>query len=304
MRNFNKRSISFLGILMSLLLSDDLKSQGCSDAGFCTIPLRPAATIKNNLQTELSYHKGEESTQLLSFSLSYAKQIARQWQWDHKLVLTYINGHYGTVMNLGDYYTTIRYGFKTPGGKMVHILGGIKLPLNQSNLKINNISLPMVYQTSLGTYDLIIGSAFPVGRIDMNLAVQAPLIQQNRNSFIREQAPLTGDFPTTNLFRRKADLLCRAGYPIKKTGSAWSFNPNLLAIYHLGNDSYENVFGKREKINGSSGITLNANLQIGYRINQRQSLQLSLASPLIVRETRPDGLTRSFVGSVAYTFGW
>lgn len=304
MQVFSKKQIILLGFLFAVVAGNQLYAQGCSDAGFCTIPLRPAAAGKNNIQTELAYLQGEENTSLATLSISYSRQLSKKLQWDHKLVLAYINGDYGTVFNLGDYYSTLRYGIKTSSGKMVHIVGGVKIPFNQSNLKISNVSLPMVYQTSLGTYDLILGTAFAAGKFDMNIAFQLPVVQQNRNSFIMEQAPLPGEFPTTNLFRRKADVLWRVGYPLQVKKGKWNFNPNLLAIYHLGEDSYENVFGKRENINGSSGLTLNANLQVGYKISQRQSLQLSLATPFVVRDTRPDGLTRSFVASVSYQFGW
>lgn len=304
MQVFNKKQIILLSLLFIMVANNQLFAQGCSDAGFCTIPLRPAAASKNNIQTELAYLRGEENTSLATLSVSYSRQISKKLQWDNKIVLAYVNGNYGTVFNLGDIYSTLRYGIKTSSGKMLHLLGGVKLPFNQSNLKIRNVSLPMVYQTSLGTYDLILGAAFDAGKLDMNVAVQLPVVQQNRNSFIMEQAPLPGAFPTTNLFRRKADVLWRVGYPLKSKTAKWSFNPNLLAIYHLGEDSYENIFGKRENIKGSSGLTLNANLQIGYRLNQQQSLQLSLATPFVVRDTRPDGLTRSFVASVSYQFGW
>lgn len=304
MQVFNKKQIILLSLLLVVASTNHLSAQGCSDAGFCTIPLRPAAASKNNIQTELAYLQGEENTSLATLSISYSRQISKKLQWDNKLVLAYVNGDYGSIFNLGDYYSTLRYGIKTSSGKTIHLLGGVKLPFNQSNLKIRNVSLPMVYQTSLGTYDLIAGTAFTAGKLDMNIAFQLPFVQQNRNSFIREHAPLPGMFPTTNLFRRKADVLWRVGYPLQSKMAKWKLNPNILAIYHLGEDSYENVFGKRENISGSSGLTLNANLQLGYRISQHQSLQISLATPFVVRDTRPDGLTRSFVASVSYQFGW
>lgn len=304
MQVFNKKTIIFLCMIFVSVANHQLAAQGCSDAGFCTIPLRPAAASKNNIQTELAYLRGEENTNLATLSISYSRQLSKKIQWDNKLVAAYIDGSYGSVTNLGDLYSTVRYGVQSKSGKKIYLLGGVKIPFNQSNLKIRNVSLPMVYQSSLGTYDLIAGAAFSAGKLDMNIAFQLPVVQQNRNSFIKEQAPLPSTFPTTNLFRRKADVLWRVGYPLKSKNSKWSFHPNLLAIYHLGEDSYENVFGKRETIKGSSGLTLNANLQITYRISQQQSLQLSLATPFVVRDTRPDGLTRSFVASVAYQFGW
>lgn len=301
---FNKKISLIVGLLFVMAVNNQIHAQGCSDAGFCTIPLRPPAASKNTIQTELSYLRGEENTSLTTLSTSYSRQLSKQLQWDNKLVLAYVNGSYGTVVNLGDFYSTIRYGITTASGKKLHLLGGVKLPFNQANLKINHVSLPMVYQTSLGTYDLIAGAAFAAGKLDMNMAFQLPVIQRNRNSFIKEQAPLPGTFPTTNLFRRKADVLWRVAYPIQSKTTAWRFNPSLLAIYHLGDDSYENTAGKRETITGSSGLTLNASLQISYRMNEGRLLQINLATPLVVREARPDGLTRSFVASIAYQFGW
>ena len=52
---------------------------------------------------------------------------------------------------------------------------------------------------------------------------------------------------------------------------------------------------QRVKIDGSEGLTLNLTLDAGYRLNDRWTAELAYGSPLIVREERPDGLTRSMV---------
>jgi hypothetical protein len=68
----------------------------------------------------------------------------------------------------------------------------------------------------------------------------------------------------------------------------------------LGQDSYETIFGQRETISGSDGLTINGNLISAYSFNKKNSLELSLATPFVVRDIRPDGLTRSFVASLIY----
>jgi len=68
----------------------------------------------------------------------------------------------------------------------------------------------------------------------------------------------------------------------------------------LGEDSFENIFGKRENIKGSDGLTINGNLISAYQLNKNNSIELSVATPFVVRETRPDGLTRSFTAGVIY----
>jgi hypothetical protein len=94
--------------------------------------------------------------------------------------------------------------------------------------------------------------------------------------------------------------LLRATYSIKTPNKKFTFKPNVLFIYHLGEDSFENAFSKRETIFGSDGLTVNGNLITTYNFNNQNSVELSLASPFVVRDVRPDGLTRSFVLGLQY----
>ena len=66
------------------------------------------------------------------------------------------------------------------------------------------------------------------------------------------------------------------------------------------NDKFTDVDDVEKEIKGSNGLTLNANLYLNYMINKRNSLELSFGSPLVVRDRRPDGLTRSFVANLEY----
>lgn len=95
-------------------------------------------------------------------------------------------------------------------------------------------------------------------------------------------------------------MLLRAAYNIKKPGKAFFLKPNVLAIYHLGEDTYENLYGKRQSLAGSQGLTLNANVIAGFAIDKKNVLELSLAAPFVVRSIRPDGLTREFTVGVEY----
>jgi hypothetical protein len=95
-------------------------------------------------------------------------------------------------------------------------------------------------------------------------------------------------------------VLFRTTYTIKTVNNKFTFKPNVLFIYHLGQDSFENQFSNREKIEGSDGLTINGNLISAYNFNKQNSIELSLATPFVVRDIRPDGLTRSFVLGVSY----
>ena len=76
----------------------------------------------------------------------------------------------------------------------------------------------------------------------------------------------------------------------------------MLFIYHLGEDSFENIFGQRENIKGSDGLTINGNLIASYTFTKQSSIELSVATPFVVRDIRPDGLTRSFVLGIHYQY--
>lgn len=73
-----------------------------------------------------------------------------------------------------------------------------------------------------------------------------------------------------------------------------------LPIYHLSNDKFTDIDGIVQEIEGSEGLTLNWNVYFDYSIKDNQNLQLILGAPFIVRDARPDGLTRSFIASVDY----
>lgn len=294
--------------LLGLFSQQETNAQGCSDAGFCTLPYRPAKAgwgkemKRNGVTVESSYNIGEEQTTVIGLAIQYNRSIGRALTWSNKLTAANMHGSFGNAFNAGDLYSTISFVPAKGRTTNISLLAGVKIPFTRSNDKINGVSLPMVFQSSLGTYDLIAGASFLLSKWDINAAVQVPLINDNRNSFLSAYSPIPG-FLSTNLFERKADALLRIGYPLT-AGSKWTFNPNLLGIYHLGKDSYENVMGKRETITGSDGFTLNANLQVKYLMANNRSLQLSVATPLVVRDSRPDGLTRSLVISAGYTFGW
>jgi hypothetical protein len=76
----------------------------------------------------------------------------------------------------------------------------------------------------------------------------------------------------------------------------FNLKTSLLGIYHLSKDTYidGNISNKPIKIEGSDGITLNGTLAAAYPLSPKFSISLSAGVPFIVRDIRPDGLTRSF----------
>ena len=292
--------------LFGLLMSSVAWSQGCSDAGICSINkgfTDEKKEFKNNLEYASIYSLGEADVRYLSHYLSYSKRFNERFAFTSKVTLSTANGSFGTRTQFGDAFLIGNYTFKEKKNKQWSAILGAKFPFTASNLKISGISLPLDYQSSLGTIDGFVGNNLTYKRWDFNAALQSPVSNLNKNSYFAEYSGRT-DFPSTNLFERQPDALLRATYSWSVPQSKFTLKPNILFIYHLGEDSYENIFGQRENIQGSDGLTVNGNLVSTYRINPKNQLELSIASPFVVREVRPDGLTRSLVIALQYRYSF
>ncbi|MGV1012210.1 MAG: hypothetical protein ACOYBS_07145 [Flavobacterium sp.] len=285
-----------------VLFSNFIFAQGCSDAGICTINhafQTDEKELKNIVEVATIFGAGETDVTYISPYISYTRKFNEKFAVTTKVTFSSANGNLGTSADFGDAFIIGNYTFKEKNNKKWSALAGWKIPFTNSNRKINDLSIPLEYQSSLGTLDLFLGTNLKYKKWDFNTTVQIPISNNNKNSYFKEFSN-SSDFPTTNLFQRKSDALVRATYSIKTKNEKFTFKPNVLFIYHLGEDTYQNVFGNRKNIKGSDGLTINGNLITTYNFNKKNSLELSLATPFLIRDIRPDGLTRKFVAGLIY----
>ncbi|MGI8892384.1 MAG: hypothetical protein ACR2GN_02880 [Bacteroidia bacterium] len=295
--------LALLGIF-SFLYST---GQGCSDAGFCTInTFKPNSedsipSLKNHLKTGINYGAADHNISVLGAYIEYKRQLNNFLTTDLKLTSASHKGNNITTFNLSDIFFNLNY---IPVEKLRFTIG-LKVPLSDGNDKKNDLPLPMDYQSSLGTFDLIAGIGYKINRLDLVAAIQQPLTQ-NKNEFFADiyaHDDLFSSFQSTNNYKRSSDVLIRISYPFS-FGDNFKIIAGLLPIYHLNNDKYTDLTGTEREIKGSHGLTLNGNIYFNYFINRNNSLQLSFGAPLIVRDQRPDGLTRSYVVNLEYIFGF
>lgn len=284
-------------------------SQGCSDAGFCSLSVlknnTQSSKLKNAISIGLNYGSGEQNTSTLNPYIEYSTQVSKNVTFQTKLTSTYANGFLGSKFNLGDAFAFITWkSNNTKSNSQFTFIHGFKIPLTSANDKNSNGKpLPLDYQSSLGTFDFISGVNLIVNKKwEFNTGFQIPISNSNKNSFFPSDYTDTRaqKFIPTNLFERKPDVLLRVGYYAQKPNSSFSIKPNLLAIYHIGNDSYLNKTGTRVSIDGSQGLTLNANIVATKTFKNETQLELVAATPVVVRTARPDGLTRSAVLNIQY----
>ncbi|MBI1223680.1 MAG: hypothetical protein GC192_00465 [Bacteroidetes bacterium] len=293
------RLFFYLSILFFLTANSQMNAQGCSDAGVCSLnALKPKSETDysiNHFKIGASNGLADHDIAVFGAYVEYGRRFSKRFAIDAKLAAMTQSGNDITVSGLSDLYLNANY---STNEKMGFILG-LKIPMNKADRKKDGLPLPMDYQSSLGTLDLILGISRQFGKLMAVAAYQQPLTQ-NGNAFMADEYPLGSkliEFQSTNQFERKGDVLLRISYPL--VFGKVTITPSLLPIYHLGTDLYY-VGNHKAEINGSDGFTLNGNVFVDYHLNDKNNLQLSLASPFIVRDTRPDGLTRGYVVGLEY----
>jgi hypothetical protein len=293
---------------LSINLPKFVAGQGCSDAGFCTLgPLQP----ENNDSTMLTHSQFITGT----FSGLAAKGVIVWGQYleiDHsfsnrfstniKLTSLAQIGNKINVWGLGDVFITPSLKLSKHWG----VIGGIKIPLTKADKELNGIPLPMDYQSSFGTTDIIAGIKYRKAKWQLTAAYQMPLTQ-NKNKFLisdyPEDSPMRKFF-STNGFNRMPDAMLRIAYGPFNTSNRSNFTPALLSVYHITNDSYRDIDANEVIIENSRGLTLNLNFFWDYNINSNQTIQINLGAPVYAREARPDGSTRNVLFNIEYRFGF
>ena len=306
-----KKSVIAFIILVGTVINLQTYAQGCSDAGFCTIgSIKPQGAALQNIKKQkltviLVNGIGDESVYVFTQGIQYDNQLSERWAIQAKITANYASGNLGNAFGLGDAYLSGTYSIKDNSSWKKSILLATKLPLNNSDIREGTRPLPMQYQSSLGTVDIIGGFSITNNKWAFATALQQPLSGRNRNTFLPAywNTAAALKYAATNDFKRKGDVLLRAGYnvvPNKKL----NINLGLLGIYHLGKDSYidGNISNKPIEIVGSDGLTLNGSAAAWYTVNNKFSIGLTGGVPFVVRDVRPDGLTRKFVIAPEFIF--
>jgi len=288
MRNLN----IFLYIVATTL---GLKSypQGCSDAGFCTVGSLSNHTADDSSLISLKLNEniglGEKNALNLETEIETKLRLTESTHLNFKIPYTFIVGDLENTNNLGDIDVSISQRILSEKEKF-SIVAAMVVPSGNANIKKNGVALPMAYQTGQGTWDAIAG--FSYYNEDWHLAIgYQKALTHSKNTFLHENwnNDKILEYQESNLLKRGDDVLLRVE---RIVASNWVFG--LLPIYRLVKDEFKKN-NRYIEIKGSDGLTLNANMS--YR---KESFKVLVAAPIMAKEIRADGLTRSFVISCTY----
>ncbi len=286
-------------------------SQGCSDAGFCTMgAMKPDQPYNKKLEfklrtVELSFYRGTTTltpivyvtTMDLNFSLNRRNTL------QVKLPFQFVEGRLANTSSLGDISLCLTRNLFSSDRFDVNLSVGGKIPTNSSNKNTQGLPLPMYYQTSLGTYDAIAGLSLVSRNWLFATGIQIPL-NQNSNEFVwsawdgTDERPYVGRYDRAKDLKRGIDVMLRVERNFRL--SRFNFSVGLLPIYRITRDEFTDSANMRVISEDASGLALSGIVTGGYNFNTQSGLRLLLGHKIVQRELNPDGLTRVFVSSLTY----
>ena len=280
--------------------------QGCNDAGLCSMGDLDGKGLSKDHQfnTQLSYSFSLGEKQSLINTLQFEQRfrlLEERGQVFVQMPFHYVYGNLGQTYGPGDISLGFNYTFLQKDELAGSFLIAARIPTSDATRMIDGKGAPMVYQTSLGTYDIALGANMFYGKWQFSLGYLKPL-GSNNNYFNPDEWPGdedASDYQKMNDLARGDDAMLRATrfFHTEKN----QFNVGLLALYRLQKDKVT-IDGVRTALDDSDGFTLNINLGYQKILANKDALTLTLAAPLITREVRVDGLTRTFVVMLTYAF--
>lgn len=272
-------------------------SQGCSDAGFCSISgINPSShldstkTSKSQVLFGLNSGIAQFGVFITNPFVQADYSVSDNLKISAKITYALISGSLTSNQGLSDLYITSQSHLS----KNLSFISGVKIPFNEANDSKNGYSLPMSYQTTLGTYDYLAGLNYNKSNLLFSIGTQIPLVQNGNGFFVDNflDENIGSNYISTNKFVRKADLIFRINYRLKLTNEKLKLTIGTMPIYHLQNDEYKDMKGLKRTIQGSKGLTLNLNSVLRYSFNNSKFLDVTVGIPVLSRKRRPDGLSQ------------
>ncbi len=297
----------FFAFFILILHWKSSNSQGCSDAGFCTIgTLNPMNNLDSSFQhsakLSFSYGVGEQSTTHIHLIPELRLGFIRNNEVQIKIPYIYVDGDLGSNSGIGDLSLSTSQVIRETERSSFSATVGFKIPTGTTDKVLNNLSLAMPYQTGLGTFDLILGVSYRYDKWRLSAGYQTILDDNNINKYLSSNGrnEIERAYFNSNMLKRGDDALLRLerNFELKKI----SLSVGLLSIYRLQKDEIINATGLSEALKGSDGLTLNLTAGFNYELSHKSALSLLFGSPLVVRDVRSDGLTRALVINFGYQY--
>jgi len=257
----------------------------CSDAGVCSVGHIMDDNKDNILNINLGYKFGssgkEDDVKYHSFLLGAVYNVLEKTAFQMSIPYNIQSGPLGDVKGIGDLLISVTQNFISQNNSSLDASIGAKFATGEDNAD----NLPMAYQSSLGSNDILFTINYNYKNIGFGVGYQ---LAGERNDNITK-------------LKRGDDLLLRASYNFLL--DRLNITPQILFIKRLSESNIVNSASMAPMetyidVENSDQAQLNLLTVIQYQIDNNYSLFADFAIPFIKREVNVDGLTRSFSASI------
>ena len=320
----NKKIVSgIFYVFLFLLTPFTLFSQGCSDAGFCTMgAMKPNQNFSRRVNlklrsVELSHYIGVNKIGdvITSYTADVNIGLSPKYTVQIKVPYMMVYGKLANTHGLSDISLSASRNLIAKEKYQVNFTLGAKIPTNKGNFTTeNNLPLPNYYQSSLGTYDIVAGASLITKRWLIAVGYQQAL-NANGNQFLwgpwntsgTKDSAIAREYPLCKDLKRGKDIMLR----IERNFRLSRFNAHvgLLGIYRLTKDVYTDKYNHRIAQDGTTGLALSGIAGMGYNFSARSGIKVVFGVRLVQRYQLPqlhglslDGLSREFVNTIGYEY--
>jgi hypothetical protein len=263
----------------------------CSDAGICQLGTHlTEGAEKKPVNLSVLYKYGysgkDEKVQFSSFVLEGSYNLFDNSSFQVRIPYNIQSDPAGSVNGMGDLILSWNQKLLLNKSSFFNASLGVKLATG----KDNKDNLPQVYQSGLGTNDVLVGINYWYGKINIGAGYQ---LSGGRNDNIRR-------------LKKGDDILLRTSYIL--SFDLLSITPQFLYIQPLVKSSILGpVSASGEnfvEVDKSDKPQLNLLTELKYKVEENINLMGDFAIPFFKREVNVDGLTRAFSASVGLSYSF
>lgn len=311
-------------LVIAISCSESAFSQGCSDAGFCTMgAMKPAQPYKSRLQVRLRSVEFSHYTGLTRFDDVIQAYIAdlnvgigERMMVQVKLPYQKTYGVMADIGGISDISLSATYNVFYRENVQVNVTVGAKIPTHQGDFTTVKegieLALPMYYQSSLGTYDVVAGASLSTRGWMFAIGYQQAL-NKNKSEFkwgpwfaVANQIGIDSadinKYPSSPDLYRGKDIMLRIEKNFRF--SKFAISTGLLPIFRLNKDVRTNPLTGEpgQEVAESDGLALSYLIGGSYFFSPKVSLNIMNGFRITKREFNPDGLSREFVNTVGLMY--
>jgi len=267
---------------------------------------------------ELSQYRGVTTLSPIVYvaNLDLSIGITERTGIQVKVPYQWVSGNLGTASGIGDLSLSLTQKLHSSERFDVNGTLGMKIPTNNSDLKSKGdkrplskgLVLPMYYQISLGSVDIVAGASLISKKWLLAVGYQQPLTANN-NTFDQEEwlppvypsEKYIRSYDTATKLKRGTDIMFRAERNFRFT--RYNITLGALPIIRITRDQIvDKLTGQYKKLDKTTGMALSLLAGFGYHLNINNSLKFTYGYKLVDREVNPDGLTRDSVLIIGYLY--